>query len=154
MLKSLLFSLLVAMATPLSAMNNSTKITEKCFQELQKIRADGGILYWYLNGVWLGAAEKKLQDKPSAILSFLAKPTSNINKATDLRHMPATSYIKKVISNYYSELDNKFLELYTNKKNYDQAWKQFDMHLKNEGMSKMLGEYQQQLVDEDQKNIE
>lgn len=135
--------------------NQQVKVSERFATNLGKVNRDGGKLYFFCNGVFGAMAEKKAEEKPSDILSFLANGEGNINEATQCEYKPATWYLSTLVKRLFGKLDLAFLsKLKCFENDQQKTWQWFDGHFKEEGLSKPLTELKRQALSIEQTMME
>jgi hypothetical protein len=156
MLKKIMLLSLVFSLTGLAADGDKTiKITEKCFENIQKINKDGGKLFYYFKGAFQAVGKRgEAQHKPSDIIKFLSSAKSGIDEATQLSYMPATQYLDVFDEQALKKLDEVFQEKYDECQNTKEAWHLFIKYFKQNGLTEPLKKYKEQLIQEDQNKRE
>lgn len=140
-----------AAASQAQSAPTTIEVSLTCNERIKNINKDGGVLYYYLKGVFQGLGEaNKPETKPSDILRFF-EADNGINEATKLSYMPASEYLSAIISAHYAEFDAEFQKKQAATQNTQETWEWFDGYFKQKGLIDPLTTHKKELVAQDQK---
>lgn len=140
---------------PDKATNTDTiEISEKCYENLNKIKKDVSTLKYYCEGVFLSLGEKNNpQYKPSDVITWLHEE-SQIDKNTQLQYLPASTYIKWFAQDKKDTFDTLFAEKYAETQNVGQTWRWFNDYFAEHALKQPASEYLENMVERDAKRVE
>jgi hypothetical protein len=123
------------------------KISPKYQAEIDKIDRDTEKLFSFFKGVFYARSEQeeKAEIRPSFVLDLVTQ-FCEFDAFMPLEHRPASQYVHIIMRPHFTTFDATFEQLYSEKKDHNQAWQTFHQQFYQIGLKGPLEAYKKQLL--------
>jgi hypothetical protein len=135
--------------------SDTMRISQKCYNDLEKIKKDVSILKYYCEGIFSEIGRRNNPNiMPSAVIKWLEKDLKENEKerlGESLKYSGASQYIH-YISGQNDFLDKKFIEKYNELQDVQKTWDWFNNYFSEYSLREPASKYLQTMAERDAKD--